>query len=75
MINQMGQIEVPVGFTLSDGDSSYIATMPRDCKLCAFRRISTPSAINLSPCIYLACAEGERSDGMGVHFIKEGGTI
>lgn len=72
MINPMGQIEVPVGFTLSDGDNSYIAIRPRDCKLCAFRRISS-KVIDLRPCMYLACAEGERSDGFGVHFIKEGG--
>lgn len=74
MINQMGQIEVPVGFTLSDGDNSYIAIRPRDCKLCAFRRIPS-KIIDLRPCMYLACAEGERSDGVGVHFIKEGGMM
>lgn len=72
MINQMGQIEVPVGFTLSDGDSSYIAIRPRVCKLCAFRHIPS-KIIDLRPCMYLACAEGERSDGVGIHFIKEGG--
>ena len=74
MINQMGQIEVPVGFTLSDGDNSYIAISPRDCKLCAFRRIPS-KVIYLRPCMYLACAEGERSDGVGIHFIKEGGMM
>lgn len=74
MINQMGQIEVPVGFTLSDGDNSYIAVRPRVCRLCAFRCISS-EIIDLRPCVYLACTEGERSDGVGVHFIKEGGMI
>ena len=74
MINRMGQIEVPVGFTLSDDDNSYIAIGEFDCKLCAFRCIPSP-IIDLFPCMYLACAEGERSDGVGVHFIKEGGMI
>lgn len=70
MINQMGQIEVPEGFILSDGDSSYIAVRPRDCSLCAFYRF-----VGYTPCYCLACCASERSDGIGIHFVKEGGTM
>ena len=69
MINDQGLIEVPVGKTFNDGDNSYRAIMPHCCAICAF--FSIP--FYARPCHYLACLRVERSDGMGVHFIKEGG--
>ena len=67
MINKDGLIEVPVGYTFSDGDKSYRAIRPKSCDLCCFK--DTPYD---NVCIILACQYDERSDGMGVHFIKEG---
>lgn len=69
MINSFGQIEVPVGFTFNDGENTYRAIMPHDCSVCHF---------NYCPhghyaCNNFACMVTERSDGKGVHFIKEGG--
>lgn len=69
MIKKFGQIDVPVGHTFNDGDTSYRAIMPRDCDLCYFSHIP----FGRSVCPLLACMETERSDGKGVHFIKEGG--
>lgn len=67
MINKDGQIEVPVGYTFSDGDKSYRAISPKSCDSCCFKDAQYDNV-----CIVLACQGGERSDGMGVHFIKEG---
>ena len=76
MINKDGQIEVPVGCSfndgktsycaISDGDKSYRAIRPNSCDLCCFKDIP-------KICVSLACIEEERSDNLGVHFIKEGG--
>ena len=72
MINQMGLIEVPVGYTFSDGNNSYRAIRPNSCDLCCFK--DTPRSYGHCICLSLACIEEERSDdGMGVHFVKEGG--
>lgn len=70
MINKYGQIEVPVGYTFSDGDDSYRAIRPNSCDVCCFK--STPESYGYSVCIILACLDEERTDGKGVHFIKEG---
>lgn len=69
MINKLGQIEVPVGYTFSDGEISYRAIRPRDCELCCF--FNAPH-LHFT-CEFLACMGDERSDGRGVHFIMEGG--
>lgn len=66
MISKDGQIEVPVGYTFSDGDKSYRAIRPNSCDLCCFRD-------SFKICFSIACMEEERSDNLGVHFIKEGG--
>ena len=66
MINKDGQIEVPVGYTFSDGDKSYRAIRPNSCDSCCFK--DTPNICGL-----LACIAEERSDNLCVHFIKEGG--
>lgn len=68
MINENGQIEVSVGCSFNDGKTSYCAIMPRKCELCCFN--DTPYD---NVCIILACQDDERSDGKGVHFIREGG--
>lgn len=68
MINRMGQIEVPVGYSFNDGNNIYRAVTPRDCSVCHFKR-----SVGHYPCYYLACYVNERSDGNGVHFIKLGG--
>lgn len=70
MINKDGQIEVPVGYTFSDGDKSYRAIRPNSCDLCCFK--DTPKIDGHCFCFSLACIEEERSDKLGVHFIKEG---
>lgn len=69
MINKFGQIDVPVGYTFNDGETSYRAIMPHDCALCHFNYVP----FGHSACYILACNVVERLDGKGVHFIKEGG--
>lgn len=69
MINKFGQIDVPVGCTFNDGNNSYRAIRPHDCAACFFNRYP----FGHSACIFLACVGAERFDGLGVHFIKEGG--
>lgn len=66
MINDIGQIEVRVGHTFSDGDNEYRAIRLWDCSLCVFKEYN-------DPCLFLACMCNEREDSCGVHFIKEGG--
>lgn len=64
MINGLGQIEVPVGYSFNDGNNIYRAVTPRDCRVCHFNR-----SVGHYPCYYLACCVSERSDGKSVHFI------
>lgn len=70
MINKDGQIEVSVGYTISDGDNTYRAVRPNSCDICCFK--DTPRSYGHCICLCLACIEEERSDNLGVHFIKEG---
>lgn len=68
MINKDGQIEVPVGCSFNDGKTSYCAFIPRICRFCCFY-----DSLYDNVCMILACQDDERSDGEGVHFIKQGG--
>lgn len=69
MINENGQIEVPVGSSFNDGNNIYRSVTPQDCRECAFNNI----VVGHYPCFYVACCGPERSDGKGVHFKKLGG--
>lgn len=68
MINKDGQIEVRVGCTFNDGENTYCAIMKHSCGLCCFN-----NDLYDNLCIVLACSDDERLDGIGVHFIREGG--
>ena len=69
MINGVGMIEVPVGYSFNDGNNIYRAVTPHDCCVCALK----DRWVGHYPCFYIACCGSERSDGKGVHFIKVGG--